>query len=68
MFIRFNKTHIVHLRNLIICRHAGLHPGVYFADLEFPKAAYFRSGHISFFYPGEYRITADAEVFANFFH
>ena len=38
------------------------------ADLEFPKATYFRSGHISFLYPGEYRITADAEVFANLFH
>lgn len=34
----------------------------------FPKAAYFRSGHISFLYPSEYRITADAEVFANLFH
>lgn len=51
---------------LLIRRHAGLHPDVYFADFKFPKAAYFRSGHISFLYPGEYRITAGRDIRKSF--
>ena len=33
-----------------------------------PKPADLRGGHFSFVYPSEYGITADAEIFADFFH
>ena len=47
---------------------ARFHPSVHFTDLEFPKASDFVCGHISFFDPSQYRVTADAQIRCYFLH
>lgn len=65
-FIRIYKSHF--LTALLIRRNAGFHPCVNFADFEFPQSADFSGGHFSALDPVKNGVTADAQIFHNFFH
>ena len=65
-FVRIYKFHF--LTALLIRCNAGFHPGVNFAYFEFPQPADFSGGHFSALDPVKNGITADAQIFHNFFH